>query len=354
MKTTQQDVHARAILVALRISSWSAKKHDVSISREVAESHGASPLAGRYHKNLLPGSNYEVPVTAPPPLFAAAGSMKRQRMTKAQRAAVKIAKAEAKEQAKKAAQQEKELKANSHEKLAAHIAAIRVWVNEQTLPWTDDGWRILPIANYDRFMAGWRERLHKAEELLDEFVRDYPALRELAKQVLNGMWNAADYPSDIRSRYRFDIVPRAVPSGSDYRVELSDAEVEAISKRTEQDVREAFQAATDDAVKRVFTVLSRIHERLTGADPNRKTGNKTFRDTLITNARELCDVLTRLNVTGDSRLEHFRRETELLAAATEPETLRDDAAVRAETANRAQGILDAMTATFGAAMFQKK
>jgi hypothetical protein len=96
-------------------------------------------------------------------------------------------------------------------------------------------------------------------------------------------------------------------------------------------------------VKRLAECLSRIHERL--AQPE-----AIFRDSLISNARELCGVLTRLNVADDPQLESLRRQTELLAT-TEPATLRDNADVRQDTANQAQSILDAMTATYGTGIF---
>ena len=74
-----------------------------------------------------------------------------------------------------------------------------------------------------------------------------------------------------------------------------------------------------------------------------------FRDSLIGNARELCGILGNLNMTGDSRLEVFRRQTELLASS-EPQTLRDNLDVRVDTASQAQSILDAMVSTYGASM----
>ena len=75
-----------------------------------------------------------------------------------------------------------------------------------------------------------------------------------------------------------------------------------------------------------------------------------FRDSLIENARELCDVLTRLNLTDDPKLETLRRQTELLVQS-EPQLLRDNPDVRVSTANEAQAILDAMTATYGKGIF---
>jgi hypothetical protein len=118
--------------------------------------------------------------------------------------------------------------------------------------------------------------------------------------------------------------------------------------------------------------LSRIHDRLAATrvasrkhkvGVDEKTGEAiynefeeetgvTFRDTLIENARELCDILKKLNVSDDPRLEQFRRETELLAQC-DAKTLRHkkNGDLRAETAARAESILNEMTSAFGKDLF---
>jgi hypothetical protein len=45
---------SRAMLCSLSISVWSARKHDPDASEEIAARHGAQSDAGRYHKMLLP------------------------------------------------------------------------------------------------------------------------------------------------------------------------------------------------------------------------------------------------------------------------------------------------------------
>ena len=50
----EPSLSARAMLCSLSISMWSARKHDPEASEEIAQRHGAQPDAGRYHKVLLP------------------------------------------------------------------------------------------------------------------------------------------------------------------------------------------------------------------------------------------------------------------------------------------------------------
>ncbi len=282
----QNDMHTRAMLVSLRISACSFRKYDRKVSQDTATAHGTTLDAGRYNKHLLPGDC---------PSFKA---------------------------------------------LNSHLADLRVKHYAQTLAWSDDGWRLLPIANYTAYTDMVRAGFHTADDLLNTFVSDYPALRLEATRILNGMYQDTDYPSDVRSRYSWGIEYAPIPQGGDFRVTLAASEIEAIAKRTEERVSDAFKDAQRDAVARLAECVSKIHERLAQPDA-------IFRDSLIGNARELCDVLTRLNVAGDATLETLRKQTELLAMS-EPQTLRDNADVRQATADEAQRILDSMMGAYGA------
>lgn len=273
------------MLVSLRISAWSARKYDRKVSQETATAHNTTLEAGRYNKHLLPGD------------------------------------------------------APAYKSLVSHLANLRVSHYAQTLAWSDDGWRLLPIKNYQEYTDLVRKGFHEADTLLNSFCADYPSMRIEAQRILNGMYQDTDYPSDIRSKYSWGIEYAPVPCGTDFRVTLAAGEIEAIAARTEERVKQAFSDAQADAVKRLAECLARIHERLALPDA-------IFRDSLIGNARELCDILTRLNLADDPQLETLRRQTELLAAS-EPQTIRDNHDVRVDVASQAQSILDAMQATYG-------
>jgi hypothetical protein len=54
ISTPESSLSSRAMLCSLSISMWSARKHDPQASEEIAQRHGAQADAGRYHKVLLP------------------------------------------------------------------------------------------------------------------------------------------------------------------------------------------------------------------------------------------------------------------------------------------------------------
>jgi hypothetical protein len=276
---------SRAMLASLRISSWSARKYDKKVTAETNAHHGADADAGRYNKMLLPGD------------------------------------------------------ASSYKALTSHIAATRVLHYEQTLAWSDDGWRLLPIANYTKYTDKLRAAKHTYDALLGDFLADYPALQQAARIKLNGMYRDDDYPTNVASKYGFSIEYNPVPAGGDFRVELSQEEIDIIATRTESRIKNAFEDAHKDAVKRLYDCVARIHERL--AQPE-----AIFRDSLINNAQELTDVLSRLNIADDVNLDSLRRQTATLATIS-PDTLRNDPVARIQTANDAQGILDSMLNVYG-------
>ena len=319
---TASEMHARAMLVKLTITAWSAKKYDKKVTRETNETHGATQDAGRYNKNLMPSD------------------------------------------------------AESYKALNSHISAMRMIQYGNTLPWSDDGWRLLPVKNYQTHTDLVNQGQHTFNRLLSEFLADYPNLKQTARERLNGMFREDDYPSDLQGLYSIKVEYAPVPRTEDFRVTLPSEEIALIASRTEERVQAAFKAAQADAVNRLFDVLSKIRERLTSSDvcsncdgtgatvETRNRVNKgqnvtcwqcdgcgrtdaKFHDTLIENAREVCDALTRLNVADDPRLEEFRAQAEQLAK-TSPQTLRELPHVRQATAQGAQSILDAMQATFGA------
>lgn len=270
--------------------AWSARKYDRSLSQKVNRDAGASPDASRTNKFLLPGD------------------------------------------------------AASYKHLTTLMGAMRAWHYDQTLAWSDEGWRCLPTANYIAYTDGFRERSAEIDRAVDAFVADYPDLRYQAASKLNGLYKPEDYPdvSDIRAKFRVGIDYMPVPAQGDIRVDLGSDQIATIEARIASQAQSSMQAAMNDAWERLHTVVAAAANKL--ADP---TG--IFRDSLIENVRECCTVLQRLNITNDGALETLRIDALQAIGAMQPQTLRDSKHARATTADNAQRILDQMAAFYTAA-----
>lgn len=277
-------IHSRAMLVSLRLSAWTARKYDKKITSETNAAHGASADAGRYNKMLLSGD------------------------------------------------------CPSYKALMQLVGSIRTEHYANTLAWSDEGFRLLPTANYPQYSDFTRKKRAEFNTLLEEFLSEYPYLREQAKVRLKGMYKEEDYPtvSQIRGKFGFYLDFNPLPIKGDFRCELPQEEIRQIESQMVDRQGEAIKEAMTDAWKRLHDCVKHIHERMVNPDA-------IFRDSLIYNARELCDMLSRLNVTGDANLEKFRDEVESYLASNDPDTLRENYSLREDTATLAEDIMQRMS-----------
>jgi hypothetical protein len=91
-----------------------------------------------------------------------------------------------------------------------------------------------------------------------------------------------------------------------------------------------------EAWDRLHETLTKMSERLADADEGEK---KIFRDSMFTNAMDLCGMLTRLNVTDDPKLEQARKQLEKAIAGVDAKDVRDDDELRKSVKDKVDEIL---------------
>lgn len=211
-----------------------------------------------------------------------------------------------------------------------------------TLPWYDDGVRVLPAAMFLQYTAEMRKYETAFRASVDTFLNAYPRLVENAATRLGGLFNPAHYPTPKTLAEKFSWVIRftPLPNENDFRVNLDKATTEQIKKGIAEEGAKAMETAMGDLWERLHGAVARIADRL--GDPE-----GIFRDTLIKNVVEICEILPRMNVTGNPELEAARAAVMAKLAKQEPETLRVNKAVRADAAKDAAAILAKMEAFMG-------
>lgn len=271
----------RALLVQLSISQWTARKYDKKVTQDVASSHGVTTAAGRYNKVLLPMND---------------------------------------------------LLDRVHKK----STLIRTKFYENTLPWGIEGTMMLPSANYLSFVTEFRKEKGEWQYLVNDFERNYMQVRLDAQRLLGSMYNDADYPSadEIANKFKMDMAIFPVPA-TDFRVSIASDELARIQQDVEARVKDAQQQAMKEVWTRLYDRVKSMAEKL--ADPK-----AIFRDTLVDNLREQCDMLTRLNFTDDPNLEALRSEVEA-NLLKHPDALRNDPDLRRDKAAEAKAIMDKMS-----------
>lgn len=210
-----------------------------------------------------------------------------------------------------------------------------------TLAW-GDGTRILRSLDFDAYAGEMRAFQHRRESEALAFEARYDQFLWEARRILNGAFNERDYlpVARIRSRFKFKLDFNPVPSASDWRLTVQQECMDELRAGIERQTEAAIQTAHADLARKIAEPLSKMVERLSEPEA-------VFRDTLVTNLREICDLIPRLNITGDVAIDALRQRIYTDLYQHEPDTLRESSAVRASTARKAQAILDQMAGVFG-------
>lgn len=270
-------LHEKAMLVNLAISQWTARKLDKKASAEVAQAHGNNGDWGRYNKSLIAKTALE--------------------------------------------------------EIAKIATEARTYHYANTLPWSDNGQRILPSARYMQYTTDMRAFCSRFDNAADQLEINYDSLVSQAQANLNGLFNPADYPPAHKARksfaFSFDIDP--LPTSADFRVNIGDAEAEIIRQQIEQRSADRVRTAMRDAAGRLLDAVQHAAAKLADKDA-------IFRDSMIGNIRDLCSILPALNITDDPTLAQAITDTTATLAKYEPQTLRDNPTIREKTASAAQAI----------------
>ena len=287
------DLNRDAMLVGLRITAWSGRLYDREASDHVAVHHDASASAGRYNKRLLPKA-----------AFAA-------------------------------------LTATMSEARTRHYA--------NSLPWDDKGSRLLTVANYEHYtelMDGLRERVVRQRA---RFIEDYDDYVGQARLDLGKLFRIEDYPSKETLQDKFSIRYRItpVPDADHFIAKLASDDTDRVKRDIERHVEEQFHDAVGDLYRRLAEAVERVSERL-NEDENGKP--LVFRDTMISNIRDLVDVVPRLNIFGDDRLARLCEQVKDRIAGVEPDSLRPsktfDPVARAHVKRDADALMEQFAGYF--------
>lgn len=272
----------QCMLMSLNVRSFGGRREDKKVSEDVAKQAGAKSDAGKYTKNLVPKKALE-------PITLATGAMRR-------------------------------------------------FFYENTLPWLDSGVRILTAKNYDNVKAKLAALRDDYDTAVNVFCRDFPKYQEEAKRELGSLYDPNDYPSNVRDAFDVRVKFMPVADPADFRVMVADSERVELQRQ----IAETMQAAQDEAMRdiwaRVSECVNHMADRLRAYKVVAGKAENHFRDSLVENLRDLCELIPRLNFQNDPRLESIRKEIEAELLRVQAQDLRDDFRVRENVAKKAEEI----------------
>jgi hypothetical protein len=271
-----------AMLVELRISTWTARKRDKDTTTALNNEKEASQDASSVYKYLMAGSDHL-------------------------------------------------------EKIEKYAAKCRQWNSQQTLPWMK-GVGLLPMDNF----FSYREQLGTMEAnfnaLVSDFIVAYPNLVSAQAFKLGKYFNADEFPDveTLPKRFKFEFNFLPVPEKGDFRLQCEERVRLDLAEQYEKMYNDKLAEAMRDPWERLHELLSKMSETLTDSPDGKR---RVFRDTIVTNAVSLCDLLSRLNVTNDPKLEDARRQVELAMLGADIDGVKDDPTVRENLKSKVDAIL---------------
>jgi hypothetical protein len=283
MQENSISIASSAMLVELSISAWTARKLDKKVSTQVDLDKQTKTRAGNYNKNLLAGTGFL-------------------------------------------------------DTINKYAASARHWHSTQTLPWSDNGLRLLPMSNF----LAYKENLVTLEKnyqaLVDKFIVAYPNLVSAAAFQLGDLFDRSEYPDveKVATKFKFRVNYLPVPMAGDFRVDINEEAKAEIIMSCEGLYKERLDNAMKDAWTRLHDCLLRMSERLSD---NENGDRKRIHDTLVENAVELTSLLKHFNLTGDSNMETARTELENAIKNHDADDLRESHMAREAVKTKVDAIL---------------
>jgi hypothetical protein len=272
----------KAVLVSLNISSWTARKFDRKVTDKVNKEAHASGDAGRYNKLLVEASRLK---------------------------GIQSVATEAREK-----------------------------FYRYTRPWAD-GVGILPNVSYQKFSNEMRVLKQRYAEEADKFAKEFRNFVAERQNKLGSIFDPNDYPSEkeIRSKFSFETSFANVPDAGDFRSDVLDDETVAdIRAEISASENKAEQEIMNHTYQQIAEVVGNMAKKLSEYKVVKDTH---FKDTLVSNIRELTELLPTFNLTGDAKLTEITKRLQSELCVEDPKTLRDNADVRAVVQKSAEEIL---------------
>jgi len=217
--------------------------------------------------------------------------------------------------------------------LSSLAADIRRTVRKQTLPWYDEGWRILPAERWLDFTQEMAKLKQSFEKRVQEFVREYPSLVTEAKTALGDLYDPAEYPdpSAVAELFRIEVDYMPIPRARDFRLDALREAMMEVEEKVERRYREAFGRIKEHLAGRITELCERIIRCLTG---DRIVVTKA----LIRDIGETARLLPDLNIIDDPTIAIAASELEKMASY-DAEFVRRSSIVQSFLLSRAQALL---------------
>lgn len=224
-----------------------------------------------------------------------------------------------------------------------------------TLPWSDEGERILTTAAHEEYMGAMSEFAERYHEAARKLHQSYDDVKADARIRLGALFNEKDFRSAERlfalspdtGRYinfQIAVSRRAIDEGKDLRIDLNEAEVKKIADEIRRENEAAIQAAVSDAWSRLKGPIEHMATMLAKYE-NGET--RAIQEAWVTNVREIAKLIPKLNLTGDPEMDRIAKEAALWLTQWNQPQLKDSPGTRKVVRTKAEELLAQMAGYCG-------
>lgn len=223
-----------------------------------------------------------------------------------------------------------------------YAARARLHHTLYTLPWADKGERLCPTKMFMDYKQAMNDYERDFNKLCEQFFDAYDSLVQQAPLYLGQLFKAEDYPplDEVRTKFSFKRGVKPLPESGDFRLDIPSVDMVELRAEYDRQYQEKLAEAMRAPWTRLHDLLTSMSEKLHDDTTSEDIPKKRYHDTLITNAQELCALLTKLNVTNDPKLEEARRQLELTMVGADIAEIKESADVRADMKRKVDDILN--------------
>lgn len=211
--------------------------------------------------------------------------------------------------------------------IVSKVGAVRNHFYANTLPWKDSGDRLVTRKRYQKFMEEHSKLRADFFAEVEEFLtKKYLTARDQANFRMGDMFDPDDYPSaaTLRRRFYISLDIDGISTAYDFRLEASE---------------DVIQSRVTKAMTSLWDKLLKPLEHFAGTMAET---DKVFRDTTVSNLRDIVEMLPELNFTDDPALAELGEKIRKSLTPYEAKDLRTNPVTRAAVAGEAADILESM------------
>ena len=220
----------------------------------------------------------------------------------------------------------------------AAFTDVYTYVTKHTLPWLDDGLRLLPAHLYQEFTAELRGRINAAEQEADNLALVWQSEINNDALRLGALFNTEDYPSsaEIRSYWAISTRFLPVPTTNDFRTQVDPQDLASL----QQEIADAEKQAAKYVLESMLEPMQAAAQRL--KEYENRPGQR-FHESTITNMVEVASRMEKVNISDDPQIAASIRQLKQLAlsCALNTTAIKENDATRASVRQQIASLTDA-------------